>query len=55
MVETYSWLIYYFYKVAFLTVVKLLLFIPQHDEMHKLKASVLVLHFLCCLDVFSVQ
>jgi hypothetical protein len=37
MVETCSWLTYYFYKVVFLTAVNLLLFILQHNAMYKAK------------------
>jgi len=37
MVETCSWLTYWFYKVVFLTVVSLFLFNLQHNGMHKIK------------------
>jgi len=39
MVETCSWLTYYFYKVVFLTAVNLLLFILQHKGIHKVKIT----------------
>jgi len=37
MVETCSWLTYYFHKVVFLTVVSLLLFNLQHNGVHKIQ------------------
>ena len=37
-----SWLIYYFHKVVFLTVVNLFVFIPQHSGLHKAKRDI------CC-------
>jgi hypothetical protein len=35
-----SWLTNYFYKVVFLKVVNMILFILQHNEMHELKIFV---------------
>jgi hypothetical protein len=48
-VETCSWLTYYFYKVVFLMVVNLLLFILQHNRLQKANVKERVQQYLYSL------
>jgi len=58
MVETCSWLTHYFYKVVFLTVVNLPLFLLQHNGMPNVKILIASRYeniARCCLKDLQIQ